>query len=134
MSAEARLVELGIELPADSPPAGLYAPAVTSGDLVYLSGSGPARPGGGYVTGKVGLDEGGTVSLEEADAYDLTPLEEESAPLVAVPTAAPAAPLLPMTARSGASSAPKTLLHRKTVRAARTKTTRGKMSCWSMPL
>ncbi len=66
MSAEARLVELGIELPADSPPAGLYAPAVTSGDLVYLSGSGPARPGRGYVTGKVGLDEGGTVSLEEA--------------------------------------------------------------------
>lgn len=44
MSAEARLVELGITLPADSPPAGLYAPAVTSGELVYLSGCGPARP------------------------------------------------------------------------------------------
>ncbi|MCB1001594.1 MAG: RidA family protein [Acidimicrobiales bacterium] len=66
MDAEARLVELGIELPEDSPPAGLYVPAVTSGDLVYLSGSGPARPGGGYVTGKVGTDQGGTVSLAEA--------------------------------------------------------------------
>lgn len=66
MSAEARLVELGIELPADSPPAGLYAPAVTSGSLVYLSGSGPGRPGGGYVVGKVGVEQGGTVSLEEA--------------------------------------------------------------------
>ena len=70
---------------------------------------------------------------EAAAATVVTPLEEESAPAVAVPTAAPAAPLLPMTARNGASSAPKTLLHRPHVRAARTKTTRSKMSCWSMP-
>jgi enamine deaminase RidA (YjgF/YER057c/UK114 family) len=65
---EARLVELGIELPADSPPAGMYAPAVTSGNLVYLSGSGPARTDGSYVTGKVGSDQGGTVSLQDARA------------------------------------------------------------------
>lgn len=66
MDAESRLQALGIELPADSPPAGLYAPAVTSGNLVYLSGSGPARPEGGYVTGKVGAEFGGTVSVDEA--------------------------------------------------------------------
>jgi hypothetical protein len=67
-----------------------------------------------------------------AAATVVTPLEEESAPVVAVPTAAPAAPLLPMTAPSGASSAPKTLLHRPRVRAARKRTTPSKMSCSSM--
>src|SRR5262245_52616518 len=52
------------------------------------------------------------LGVSEAAATVVTPLEEESAPVVAVPTAAPAAPLLPMTAPSGASSAPKTLLNR----------------------
>jgi hypothetical protein len=52
--------------------------------------------------------------VSEADAATVvTPLEEEPAPVVAVPTAAPAAPLVPMTAPSGASSAPKTLLNSK---------------------
>ncbi len=59
---------------------------------------------------------------EAAAATVVTPLEEESAPVVAVPTAAPAAPLLPMTAPSGASSAPKTLLNRPRVIAARKRT------------
>src|SRR5919109_1600966 len=52
--------------------------------------------------------------------------------LAAVPTATPAAPLLPMTAPSGASSAPKTPLNRLRVIAARKRTTRSKMSCSSM--
>jgi hypothetical protein len=69
---------------------------------------------------------------EAAAATVVTPLEEESAPVVAVPTAAPAAPLLPMTAPSGASSAPKTLLNRPSVIAARKRTTPSKMSCSSM--
>ena len=69
---------------------------------------------------------------EAAAATVVTPLEEESAPVVAVPTAAPAAPLLPMTAPSGASSAPKTLLNRPRVIAARKRTTPSKMSCSSM--
>src|SRR5215468_3792021 len=56
---------------------------------------------------------------EAAAATVVTPLEEESAPVVAVPTATPAAPLLPMTAPSGASSAPKTLLNRPSAIAAR---------------
>src|SRR5215813_8859286 len=52
------------------------------------------------------------LGVAEATAATLvTPLEEESAPVVAVPTATPAAPLLPMTAPSGASSAPETLLN-----------------------
>src|SRR5438093_5717049 len=49
------------------------------------------------------------LGVSEADAATvLTSFEEEPAPIVAVPTAAPAAPLLPMTGRNGASSAPKT--------------------------
>ena len=46
-------------------------------------------------------------------------LEEEPAPV-----APPDSPLVPMTGRNGVLSAPKTLLHRKSVRAARKKTTR----------
>src|SRR5256712_3767590 len=69
---------------------------------------------------------------EAAAATVVPPLEEESAPVVAVPTAAPAAPLVPMTAPSGASSAPQTLLNRPRVRAVRKRTTPSKMSCSSM--
>src|SRR6267378_6542886 len=64
------------------------------------------------------------LGVSEADAATVvTPLEEEPATVVAVPAAAPASPLLPMTGRNGASSAPKTLLHRPSVIAGRKKTT-----------
>ena len=73
------------------------------------------------------------VTVREATAV-VTPLGEESAPVMA-PAVTPAVttPLLPMTGRNGGSSAPKTLLNRKTVIAARKKTTPSKMSCSSMP-
>src|SRR5881409_1703941 len=49
------------------------------------------------------------LGVSEADATTVvTPLAEEPAPLVAVPDAAPASPLLPMTGQNGGSSAPKT--------------------------
>src|SRR5712664_604373 len=71
------------------------------------------------------------LGVAEADAATVVvPPEEAPAPVVAVPAAAPASPLLPMTGRNGASSAPKTLLNRPTVRAGRKKTIRSKMSCW----
>ena len=63
MDVDARLQELGIELPTPSAPGGNYLPAVTAGNIVYLSGAGPARPDGTMVTGKVG--DGG-LSLDEA--------------------------------------------------------------------
>jgi hypothetical protein len=73
------------------------------------------------------------LGVSEADvATVVTPLAEEPTPVVAVPTAAPAAPLLPMTALSDASSTPKTLLHRPSAIAARKRTTPSKMSCSSM--
>src|SRR6266852_6807778 len=74
------------------------------------------------------------LGVSEADAATVvTPLAEEPPPVVAVPAVAPASPLLPMTGRNGASSAPKTLLNRRTVIAARKGTTRSRMSCESMP-
>ncbi len=74
------------------------------------------------------------LGVSEADATTVVvPLEEEPAPVAPIPAAAPASPLLPMTGRNGASSAPKTLLNKPRVRAARKKTTPSKMSCSSMP-
>jgi hypothetical protein len=59
------------------------------------------------------------LGVAEADAATVVaPLEEEPAPIPA-----PDSPLLPMMAPNGASSAPKTLLHRPRVIAARKKTT-----------
>jgi hypothetical protein len=70
------------------------------------------------------------LGVSKADAATVVgALEEEPAPVVAAPTAAPDSPLLPMTGRNGASSAPKTLLNRPSVIAARKKTTRSKMFC-----
>src|SRR5213596_3280207 len=70
---------------------------------------------------------------EAAAATLIAPLEEAAAPEVAVPAVAAASPLVPMTGRHDASSAPKTLLNSKRVIAARKETTQSKMSCWSMP-
>src|SRR2546421_6907243 len=70
------------------------------------------------------------LGVSEADATTVVvPLEEEPAPVAPIPAAAPASPLLPMTGRNGASSAPKTLLNRRTVIAGRKRTILSKMSC-----
>jgi enamine deaminase RidA (YjgF/YER057c/UK114 family) len=55
MSADARLKELGIELPSAAAPVGNYVPAVRSGNLVFLSGHGPVGKDR-VVTGKLGVD------------------------------------------------------------------------------
>jgi hypothetical protein len=73
------------------------------------------------------------LGVAEANAATVVPLEEEPALVVAVPAAAPASPLLLMTGRNGVSSVPKTLLHRRTVRAARKRIIRSKMCSWSTP-
>src|SRR4029450_12431007 len=73
------------------------------------------------------------LGVTEAEAAAVVaPWQEAAAPEVVAPVAAPDSPLLPMTGRNDASSAPKTLLHRRRVIAARKKITRSKMSCWSM--
>src|SRR5215475_3887323 len=71
------------------------------------------------------------LGVSEADvATVVVPLEEEPAPVAPIPAAVPASPLVPMTGPNGASSAPRTLLHRRSVIVGRKKITPSKMSCW----
>ena len=65
---DARLAELGLELPTVVPPAGAYVPAVISGNLVFTAGQLPMVAGTLPATGKVGAE----VSAEDAKAYART--------------------------------------------------------------
>ena len=56
MSAEARLADLGIELPDPFPPAGEYVNAARTGDLLILGGHIPFSPPQTIVFGKLGAD------------------------------------------------------------------------------
>ena len=53
---EERIKELGITLGEPTKPIANYVKAVTTGNLVFLAGHGPALPAGGNVTGKVGRE------------------------------------------------------------------------------
>ena len=63
MSAEAKLAELGIVLPAAAAPVASYVPVVVHGDLAFVSGQLPFVDGN-LVTGRLGEN----VSLEEGIA------------------------------------------------------------------
>ncbi|MBF4575960.1 RidA family protein [Frondihabitans sp. VKM Ac-2883] len=67
-SIDARLAELGIELPEVATPAGSYVPALLVGSMVYTSGQLPFVEGALPATGKVGAAEG-LVSADDAYAY-----------------------------------------------------------------
>jgi len=56
MQIEAKLNEMGIELPSAVTPMANYVPAVRTGNLVFLSGHGPIKEDGSLITGKVGAD------------------------------------------------------------------------------
>jgi enamine deaminase RidA (YjgF/YER057c/UK114 family) len=56
MQVEARLKQLGIELPPAITPVANYVPAAGTGNLVFLSGHGPVKEDGTLITGKVGAD------------------------------------------------------------------------------
>ena len=81
------------------------------------------------LTQRLGVSEAAAAAMVTPRADELAPRADEPAPVAA----APASPLLPMTGRNGALSAPKTLLHRRNVRAARKATTPSKTSCSSIP-
>jgi len=55
---EARLAELGIELPEVAPPVAAYVPAVVTGSYVYTSGQLPFVAGALPASGKVGEGDG----------------------------------------------------------------------------
>ena len=61
MSIEAKLQELGLEIPPAPSPAGNYVPYVRTGNLVYVAGTLPLKDGQLTHTGKVG----GERSVEE---------------------------------------------------------------------
>ena len=56
MTVAERLKELGITIASPRPPQANYVPTVRTGNLVFLSGTGPYLPDGGLITGKVGSD------------------------------------------------------------------------------
>ena len=58
---EARLAELGIDLPRAVPPAANYVPARRSGNVVYIVGQVPTADGKDQFVGKLGRD----VSIED---------------------------------------------------------------------
>ncbi|QDT06980.1 Endoribonuclease L-PSP [Rubripirellula lacrimiformis] len=56
MSAEAKLIELKLELPPSPKPVGVYKPIVIAGNMAYLSGHGPLKADKKLITGRLGLD------------------------------------------------------------------------------
>jgi|TARA_R110002096_G_scaffold28365_5_gene86055 enamine deaminase RidA (YjgF/YER057c/UK114 family) len=64
VDAEQRIKDLGIELITPKPPTANYLKAKTMGNVVYLAGTGPDRPDGTQVIGKLGSE----ISLEEGIA------------------------------------------------------------------
>lgn len=55
-SAEGRLRELGIQLPAPPEPFGAYAEAVQTGNLLFVSGMLPTEGRSAKITGRVGAE------------------------------------------------------------------------------
>jgi len=61
---EEKIKALNISLPAPSSPVANYVKYVRTGNLIFLSGHGPAKADGTYITGKLGRD----LSIEEGYA------------------------------------------------------------------
>lgn len=64
MGAEAKLAELGIEVPEVVPPVAAYQPTARTGNLIYTAGQLPARNGEMVATGKLGA------GVSEEQGYD----------------------------------------------------------------
>lgn len=70
---EQRLQQLNIQLPEISESLGSYIDVVQTGNLLYLSGKGPKKPDGGYITGKLG----GELTIQEGyDAARITAINQ----------------------------------------------------------
>jgi enamine deaminase RidA (YjgF/YER057c/UK114 family) len=62
MTPEEKLQSMGLTLPPVPTPVGNYVPYKRDGNTIYLSGQGPRRPDGTFISGKVGRD----VTIEQA--------------------------------------------------------------------
>jgi enamine deaminase RidA (YjgF/YER057c/UK114 family) len=56
MSAEQKIVGLGLQLPPAPKPGGIYQPVLVHDGLAYVSGHGPQLDDQTYITGRVGAD------------------------------------------------------------------------------
>jgi enamine deaminase RidA (YjgF/YER057c/UK114 family) len=65
-NVEARLMQLGLTLPEPPPPVANYVGAVTTGNLVFVSGHGPHQKGGYRIVGKVDSEVGVAEAREAA--------------------------------------------------------------------
>lgn len=75
MSADARLAELGITLPAAAAPVASYVPTVEAGGMLYVSGQ-IAFKDGHLMTGRVGDDRSLDYGKDAARACGLTVLAQ----------------------------------------------------------
>jgi len=80
MSIDARIKELGLELPPAPKPGGVYKPVVVTGNIAYVSGHGPLTPDGSMLSGKVGAEvdlEGGQRSARQTGLAMLATLQAQ---------------------------------------------------------
>ncbi len=61
MTADEKLVSLGIELPPAPEPAGIYKPCLIDGNKLYVSGHGPVKMDKSLMIGRIGAD----IDIEE---------------------------------------------------------------------
>ncbi len=64
MSADARILELKLQLPPAPKPLAVYKPLVLAGNMAYVSGHGPVKSDGGLILGRLGED----MDLEQGKA------------------------------------------------------------------
>ena len=74
MSAEAKIQELGLEMPTAPAPMGVYKPIVIIDNLAYLSGHGPVKTDGSLMVGRVGDDLDLDAGYQSARQVGLTML------------------------------------------------------------
>lgn len=80
MSAEARLKELGIDLPPAPQAMGVYKPLVVIDKMAYLSGHGPLKADKTLIKGRLGLDmdvEAGYSAARQTGLCMLATLQKE---------------------------------------------------------
>jgi enamine deaminase RidA (YjgF/YER057c/UK114 family) len=78
MSHQARLGELGLQLPPAPKPAGVYKPVVVVGGIAYVSGHGPLKSDKTLITGRLGADmdvEAGYAAARQTGLAMLATLE-----------------------------------------------------------
>lgn len=81
MSYDARVKELGLELPEAPAPGGTYSPVVIVDNIAYVSGHGPILPSGELLRGRVGADLSEQEGIEAARVVGLTILATLTAQL-----------------------------------------------------